>query len=74
MLERILQPGVTVGDVARVLTVRSIDVARWRRGQPIPSYRREDLEGRIGRLVVTLDAETNERILELAPAPRGPAL
>jgi hypothetical protein len=71
MLERLLAlPGVTVSLVAKALGVRGLDVARWRRGQPIPSYRREDLEDRIARLALV--EEEGERRLEVRP--RGPAL
>jgi hypothetical protein len=67
-LERLLkQPGVTVSLIAKTLVVRAIDVARWRRGQPVPSYRREDIEDRLSRLVVV--EEEGERRLELTPKP-----
>lgn len=75
LLERLLaQPGATVTEVARVLGVRGIDVARWRRGQPIPFYRRAELEGRIARLRVEQDPDSGERLLGLAPEPRVPSL
>jgi hypothetical protein len=51
-------PGITVAAVARALGARPVEVARWRRGQPIPGYRRAELEARIARLEVILDAET----------------
>lgn len=71
MLERVLSlPGVTVSLVAKALGVRGLDVARWRRGQPVPSYRRDDMEDRISRLALV--EEDGERRLEVRP--RGPEL
>lgn len=59
LLESLLAaPGITVADVARALGVRPVDVARWRRGQPISSYRRAELEARIRGLEVVTDSET----------------
>jgi hypothetical protein len=63
--------GITVADVALALGVRSIDVARWRRGQPIPAYRRAELEARIERLEVVDDPATGERFLRLRPGGRA---
>ncbi len=70
-LERLLaQRGVSVTLVAKALGVRGLDVARWRRGQPVPSYRREDMEDRISRLEIV--DEEGERRLEVRP--KGPSL
>ena len=68
--------GVTVAAIAQALGVREIDVVRWRRGQPIPSYRRAEVEGRLARLRVVPDEETGRSRLELPgeeSAPPPPA-
>jgi hypothetical protein len=60
-LERVLGRGITVTDVALALGVRGIDVARWRRGQPVPRYRRDEMEEKIARLRVVEDPESGAR-------------
>jgi hypothetical protein len=52
--------GVTVTLVAEALGVRELDVARWRRGQPIPAYRRVALEGKLAKLRVVVDEVTGD--------------
>ncbi len=59
--------GVTVADVARALGVRPVDIGRWRRGTPIPGYRRAELESRLERLEVVSDEETGRPVLRLRP-------
>jgi hypothetical protein len=54
----LLHGGIRVADVARALGVRGIDVARWRRGQPVALYRREDVEKKLARLRVEVDPVT----------------
>jgi len=56
--------GITVADVAHAPGVRPIDIGRWRRGTPIASYRRVELESRLERLEVVFDEETGR------PSPR----
>jgi len=71
MLERLLaRRGVSVTLVAKALGVRGLDVARWRRGQPVPSYRRDEIEDKISRLDVV--EEDGEVRLELRAPPRLP--
>src|SRR5271156_6454760 len=50
IIERFMSEGARVAEMADVLGVRGIDIARWRRGQPIARYRREEIEARLGQL------------------------
>lgn len=59
--------GVTVADIAHAVGVRPVDIGRWRRGSPIPGYRRAELESRLGRLEVVFDEESGRPSLRLRP-------
>lgn len=57
--------GVRVEELARLLGVKAADVSRWRRGRPVPGYRRAEIEGKLARIEVVADEETGEIRLAL---------
>jgi hypothetical protein len=60
-LERLCSAGIRVAEIADALGVRGIDVARWRRGQPVALYRRDDIERRLAGLTIAVDPVTGSK-------------